>query len=55
MRASRDGNRLVAREVSLLRGDSEYQSLCARDAVNPGYMNLGKTIFRLAPKRTVRR
>ena len=43
-------NSRLAREVSLLRNDSEYLSLFARDAVNPGYMKPGETIFRLAPK-----
>ena len=43
-------NSRLAREVSLLRNDSEYLSLFARDAVNPGYMKPGETIFRLAPR-----
>ena len=43
-------NSRLAREVTLLRNDSEYLSLFARDAVNPGYMKPGETIFRL-PQR----
>ena len=43
-------NSRLTREVTLLRNDSEYLSLFARDAVNPGYMKPGETIFRLAPK-----
>ena len=45
-------NSRLAREVTLLRNDSEYLSLFARDAVNPGYMKPGETIFRLSqPQR----
>lgn len=40
-------NSRLVREVTLLRNDSEYLSLFARDAVNPGYMKAGETIFRL--------
>ena len=44
-------NSRLAREVSLLRNDSEYLSLFARDAVNPGYMKPGETIFRLSQRQ----
>ncbi len=40
----------LTREVTLLRNDSEYLSLFARDAVNPGYMKPGETIFRLSQR-----
>jgi len=43
-------NSRLTREVTLLRNDSEYLSLFARDAVNPGYMKPGETIFRLAQR-----
>ena len=43
-------NSRLTREVTLLRNDSEYLSLFARDAVNPGFMKPGETIFRLAPR-----
>jgi cell division protein FtsB len=41
-------NSRLSREVTLLRNDSEYLSIFARDAVNPGYMKPGETIFRLS-------
>ena len=44
-------NSRLTREVTLLRNDSEYLSLFARDAVNPGYMKPGETIFRLAHRQ----
>ena len=44
-------NSRLTREVALLRNDSEYLSIFARDAVNPGYMKPGETIFRLAPRQ----
>jgi len=44
-------NSRLSREVTLLRNDSEYLSLFARDAVNPGYMKPGETIFRLTPRQ----
>ena len=47
---SRMINSRLAREVTLLRNDSEYLSLFARDAVNPGYMKPGETIFRLTQR-----
>jgi cell division protein FtsB len=44
-------NSRLTREVTLLRNDSEYLSIFARDAVNPGYMKPGETIFRLPPRQ----
>ena len=44
-------NSRLAREVTLLRNDSEYLSLFARDGVNPGYMKPGETIFRLSQRQ----
>ncbi len=44
-------NSRLSREVTLLRNDSEYLSLFARDGVDPGYMKPGETIFRLTPRR----
>lgn len=44
-------NSRLTREVTLLRNDSEYLSVFARDAVNPGYMKPGETIFRITPKQ----
>ncbi len=44
-------NSRLTREVTLLRNDSEYLSIFARDAVSPGYMKPGETIFRLAPRQ----
>jgi cell division protein FtsB len=42
-------NSRLTREITLLRNDGEYLSLFARDAVTPGYMKPGETIFRLSP------
>lgn len=44
-------NSRLTREVTLLRNDSEYLSIFARDAVNPGYMKPGETIFRITPRQ----
>jgi cell division protein FtsB len=44
-------NSRLAREVTLLRNDGEYLSLFARDAVTPGYMKPGETIFRLPARQ----
>jgi len=41
--------RRLTTEVNMLRNDPEYLGLFARDGVDPGYMNPGETIFRLAP------
>ena len=43
-------NNRLAREVTLLRNDSDYLGLHARDKINPGYMKPGETIFRLSAK-----
>ena len=40
-------HRRLARDVSLLKTDSEYLSMYARDSLAPGYMKEGETIFRL--------
>jgi cell division protein FtsB len=44
-------NNRLTREVNLLRNDSEYLSLFARDKVDRGYMKAGETIFRIAPRQ----
>jgi cell division protein FtsB len=41
----------LTREVAALTHDPEYLSVFARDAVDPGYMGSGETIFRLAPRK----
>ena len=40
-------HRRLSRDVTLLRTDPEYLSIYARDALSPGYMKEGETIFRI--------